>query len=157
MFFRIVALVLGSDRRRPGQGNLSFHKICRIIRAMLSRAALIRIILSSGGFASLRGCANKNTIRLASRWCSSYCLAAPCELGSVFHYALASPSRKAGCLLSFLVDVNLTFLQSPSAQSAYHLSKSLTVDAFSVSHSNFISTPPLNFFGSISLRIRMAN
>src|ERR1700678_932337 len=89
---------------------------------------------------------NKNTIRLASRWCSSYCLAAPCELGSVFHYASASPSRNAGCLLSFLVDVNLTFPQSPSAQSAYHLSKALTVDVCSVSDHKCISTPPLNIF-----------
>jgi hypothetical protein len=52
-------------------------------------------------------------------------------MGSVSHYALVSPSRNAGCLLPFLVDVNLTFPQSPSAQSAYHLSKSLTVDVFS--------------------------
>ena len=65
-------------------------------------------------------------------------------MGSVFHYASVSPSRNAGCLLSFLVDVNLTFPQSPSAQSAYHLSKSLTVDVCSVSDHKCISTPPLN-------------
>src|ERR1017187_1101442 len=100
--------------------------------------------------------ANKNTIRLASRWCLSYCLAAPCEMGSVFHYASVSPSRNAGCLLSFLVDVNLTFPQSPSAQSAYHLSKSLTVDVISVSHSNCISSPPMNILAIIFVSRRVA-
>src|ERR1700728_2363162 len=100
---------------------------------------------SFGVFGGTKSCgAYKNTIRFASRWCLSYCLAAPCEMGSVSHYALVSPSRNAGCLLPFLVDVNLTFPQSPSAQSAYHLSKSLTVDVFSVSDRKCISTPPLN-------------
>jgi hypothetical protein len=100
--------------------------------------------------------ANKNTTRLASRWCLSYCLAAPCEMGSVFHYASVSPSRNAGCLLSFLVDVNLAFLQSPSAQSAYHLSKSLTVDVFSIAHCKCISTPPLNISWINFWHLRMA-
>src|ERR1700722_2471326 len=99
---------------------------------------------------------NKNTIRFASRWCLSYCLAAPCEMGSVFHYASVSPSRNAGCLLSFLVDVNLTFPQSPSAQSAYHLSKSLTVDVCSVSDLSCVSTPPLNIYWIIIWQLKMA-
>jgi hypothetical protein len=100
--------------------------------------------------------ANENTTRFASRWCLSYCLAAPCEMGSVFHYASVSPSHNAGCLLSFLVDVNLAFLQSPSAQSAYHLSKSLTVDVFSISHFKCISTAPLNIFRINCWHRRMA-
>jgi len=40
-------------------------------------------------------------------------------LGSVFRYASASPSRIAGSLLSFLVDVDLKFLQRPSARSGH--------------------------------------
>jgi len=51
-----------------------------------------------------------------------YCLPS-CEVGSVSHYASASPSRNAGLQLTFPVDVNLSFPYCPSAQSTHHLSQ----------------------------------
>jgi len=42
--------------------------------------------------------ANKKTVQINLRRFSCYCLTAPCEVGSVSHYASASPSRNAGSL-----------------------------------------------------------
>jgi hypothetical protein len=42
----------------------------------------------------------------------------PLRGSSVFMYASASPSRTSGCLLQFPVSADLSFPQSPSAQSA---------------------------------------
>jgi len=50
----------------------------------------------------------------------------PLRWAQYFTYASVSPSRKSGCLLLFLVNVDLKFPQSPSAQSNQLVSCLLT-------------------------------
>jgi hypothetical protein len=53
-------------------------------------------------------------------------------MSSVFLYASASPSRKAGCLLLFLVSADLKFPQGPFGSNAEFFQPPLAVYAISL-------------------------
>ena len=90
---------------------------------------------------------NKNTTQLTLQWCSSYRLAACCT-GSVFQNASASPSRFAGCLLSYPVGRQPAVSALPLG-SKWLRFKSLTVYTYNYSNGIITGEVPLFCFSKL--------
>jgi hypothetical protein len=72
-------------------------------------------------------------------------------------YASVSPSRTSGCLLTFLVSADLSFPQSPSAQSAHHLSEHSPLMYLVYPSAKIIPLPQFVFKDQIFASLKMTD
>ena len=100
---------------------------------------------------------DSKTTQINLRWSLSYCLTAPCDVGSISMYASVSPSRTSGCLLTFLVSADLSFPQSPSAQSAHHLSEHSPLMYLVYPSAKIIPLPQFVFKDQIFASLKMTD